>query len=107
MTLVRLNTKYVHGAMADVGKARYGDGSIALLATGEDGTPLCKPTVCLTDYDEKPADGNVFVKDYGENEGMLKGLQDAGIIGDAIRSIGYGLGGIAYECPLIREIDEL
>ncbi len=105
MTFVQLNARYVH-APADLRKGRYGDGSIALQATSEYGEPLCKPTVCLIDYGEKPAAGNVFVRDYGENEGMLKALQDAGIIGTTVREVPYGFV-TAYECPLIGEIDEL
>jgi hypothetical protein len=103
MTLIRLDAKYVH-EQANLRVGWYRDGSIALQATDEYGQPLCKPTVSLVDYGEKPADGNVFIRDYAENEGMLKALQDAGIIGAAIREVPCGFA-TAYECPLIMEVD--
>ncbi len=68
------------------------------------GTLLCIPTVNLDAYNEKPADGNVFIRDYSENEGIYASLLMNGIVGQAIRTVAYGpYDAKAYECPLLVE----
>ena len=53
--------------------------------------PLATATVNLEDYGIRPsAPDNIIVKDYGENEGMVKLLQDAGVIGDEVRRFSFG-----------------
>jgi hypothetical protein len=89
-------------------KGRYADGSTALRLLSDIGEPLSTPTVCMVDYEAKPEEGNVFVKDWAENEGMLHALQNAGIVGPTIREIPAGpYGCIAYECKLLAEANEL
>lgn len=102
MTTIRFHTKYSHEDQATLRKAYYGDDTTALLV--EAGEPVATCTVSLVAYGEKPADGNVFIKDYGENEGVLQALQDEGVIGPPIREVPCGYA-VAYECPLIMEID--
>lgn len=59
--------------------AQYGNGRTALqLVDAEDGEPVATATVNLPD--ETLGENEVFIKDYAENEGMLKTLQDAGIV---------------------------
>lgn len=60
---------------------KYSNGRPALeLIDALTGEPIAKGTVNLPDA-ECP-DGHTFIKDYSENEGMLKALVDAGIVED-------------------------
>ena len=54
----------------------------------EEGTydPIATATINLPTVNIKP--GNVAIKDYSENEGMVKSLTDAGIIGE-LKAIHY------------------
>lgn len=36
---------------------------------------------------QRPAEGNVFIKDWSENEGLRQSLEDNGIIGPVIRTL--------------------
>jgi hypothetical protein len=71
-----------------VQKCQYGNGRPALqLIDANDGDPIATATVNLPDVPAGP--NEVFIKDYSENEGMLKALTDAGVIkptGDSVRS---------------------
>jgi hypothetical protein len=64
-----------------VEKRNYGNGRPALvLNDANDGEQIAVATVNL---DEMPGSPNhVFIKDYSENEGMLKALTDAGVVRD-------------------------
>ena len=55
----------------------YEDGSIAIQATSLDYEPLFKATVCI---DEPAKKGHVFLKGWGENEGVPDALVKAGIV---------------------------
>jgi len=94
-------TKYIDDDEVEFVKARYVDGSTALLIRdAETGEPLGRATVCLVDYHEKPSPGNVFIKDWSENEGMLQALHDVGIIGPVLRTIPTGHTQ-TFECKLL------
>lgn len=71
-----------------VQEGRYGNGRTALqLVDAEDGAPVATATVNLVD--QPLAEGEVFVKDYAENAGMLDALTKAGIVeptGERVRS---------------------
>ena len=107
MTTYEINTRYVHCKEATLDFARYGDDTIAIRVFGDDGDGfadhLTTPTVSLAGYGERPAEGNVFIKDWSENEGTLAALQAAGIIGAPVREVKAGFA-IAYECPLLVEV---
>src|SRR6478752_6039555 len=80
----------------------YADGSqaITMVATEEGfAEPLCKATVNLTAYDEMPAEGCVWIKDWSENDGVLKVLTDLKIVEETGRTAiaGYAL---AYEAKI-------
>lgn len=101
-----LHTAYVNEE-AILKKGRYADGSTALVAYSALGEVLSKCTVCLDEYGEKPRDAeHVFIKDYSENEGMLKALQDAGIVGEVLRTVPCGFC-TAHEVKLIAEVEPL
>jgi len=58
-----------------------------LLKDSNDGSPVATASVCLPDYNFKK--NETAIKDYSENEGMVKCLVDAGIIeltGETVRS---------------------
>lgn len=75
---------------ATVTRAKYPDGSDKLFVNSRYGQILCVPTVCLADMNEQPAPGCVFVPNYGSNEGVLRALQDAGVVGTTVRIIETG-----------------
>lgn len=103
MTTIKVSTKYVQEDNARLIFGRYQDGSIAmLLDESETGERLFTATVCLASYGEKPSEGNVFIKDYSENEGVLKALQEASVVGPVVRSVPAGFATV-YECKLLVE----
>lgn len=66
------------------------------------------PTVNLIDYGINPAEGNVIIKDYSENEGITKWLQDMGVVGDIVTTHTFGtFNSTAHEVPLIAGRKEL
>lgn len=79
----------------------YSDGSIAIRLRSLYGDLLLIPTVNLQHYDEKPELGHVFIKDYGDTEGVYESLRANGIVGEKIRTVNYGgFDAKAYECEL-------
>lgn len=54
------------------------DGSVAIQLLLEDGDILT--TVSLNIEGQTPAEGCIFIKDYGENRGLADALQKAGIV---------------------------
>lgn len=74
----RMQVKFKHWT-CDLQKARYCNGRTALvLVDPEDGERVTTATVNLPD--EPLAEGEVFIKDYAENEGMVAALQEAGVV---------------------------
>jgi hypothetical protein len=103
--VIPLRTRSAPTPQALLLKARYRDGSIALVAVH----PLTRSrlavcTVNLSRHDKHPGEGCVFVKSWGENEGMLRALQDAGVVGPVIRYVPAGFAR-AHECRLLRPDD--
>lgn len=85
--MIDLVAKYVNG-QAKVVKSTYSDGSVALVLLDRDGHRLLTATVALEG--QVPDEGNVFLKDWSENAGIVEGLQKAGIVGPVIREIPTG-----------------
>lgn len=107
MSTFPLSTKYINTEVF-MQLGRYVDDSIAMKLVNVDGEPEGTATVCLAEIKQKPQDGHVFIKDWGENEGMYEGLKTAGIIGEAVRMLQPGFPGAdAYECPLLVKLDDL
>ena len=96
--IVKISAKYLKEDAVIV-KQQYGNGSTALLLNSLDGERLATATVAL---DVLPEEGNVFIKDYSENQGILKSLQDAGVVGDVIRSVPAGFTHV-HEVKLLLE----
>lgn len=72
---------------ATVRRGTYPDGSTKLTVIGRYGQVICDATVCLQDMGEYPENGSVFIRDYGDTQGALRALQDAGVIGKTQRVI--------------------
>lgn len=98
MKVINISAKYVAGE-AVIKEGTYPNGSKALQLLAVDGEPLATATVAL---DVLPDEGNVFIKDWSENEGILSSLQEAGVVGPVIRSIPTGFVQ-AYEVKLLSE----
>jgi hypothetical protein len=94
---------------ATIRRGTYSDASTKLTVLGRRGEILCDATICLTQLGEWPADGNVFIRAYGDTTGVLESLQDAGVIGRTIRIIETGthtrdplLRRAVHECRLLN-----
>lgn len=110
MTSVYVEGKFVN-CDVNIQLGRYVDKSIAIrLIDPYTGEAIATPTVCLSAVNEKPADGNVFIKTWSENEGILEGLQKAGIVGDIVRKIeaSHYINGAVYtvEVPFLLSPDD-
>jgi hypothetical protein len=102
-------SRYVRDERATVLKGHYGNGEIALvLRSNVDGERLATATVNLEAYGTHPSEGNVFIKDYAENEGTLACLIEQGVVSEPVRTVQCGWAE-AYECTLLDadEIEEL
>jgi hypothetical protein len=113
---MKFHTKNWRDDQATVRRACYPDGSAKLTVIGRYGYVLCDATVCLSDRRIYPADGNVLIRDWGENEGVLRALQATGIIGPTVRTHPSGVAHpspveiadgslqmecLVHECPLL------
>lgn len=75
---------------ATVRSGTYPDGTTKLTVWGRYNRILCDATVSLDDMGEYPSDGHVLIRDYGDTEGVLRALQDAGVVGRTKRIIETG-----------------
>ena len=103
---MKFHTKQWHEDHASVQRSAYGDGSTSLIVKGRWGQVLCDATICLSDYRQQPQRGNVFIRDWGDNEGVLYALQDAGIVGRTLRTLPSGtvkgVERLVHECQLLE-----
>lgn len=96
---IHVTTKYTD-TNVDLVFGRYGDGSVAIQAmNADDGMMEFTATVAL---DRVPDPGNVFIKNWSENEGVYQALLVTGVIGPVIRRVPSGFVE-ALECPLLIE----
>jgi hypothetical protein len=100
VTSIDLKTKHINETVV-VRKATYPNGSTALVLSSPIGEPMGHATVAL---EELPGNGNIFVKDWNENAGLLGALQQLGIVGPVIRTVPAGFCE-AHEVELLTEID--
>jgi hypothetical protein len=100
VTSIDLKTRHINETVV-VRKATYPNGSTALVLTAQNGEPLGNATVAL---EELPAEGNIFIKDWNGNAGILGALQQLGIVGPVIRTVPAGFCE-AHEVELLTEID--
>ena len=67
---------------------KYTNGRTALKAFGQEGEPLATLTVNIPGVSLNP--GEVIIKDYSENEGVLKDLIEMGIVEKEYSRFPYG-----------------
>ena len=78
-------------------KGYYSNGRIAIqLIDAKDHSLVAVATVNLPDVELNP--GEIIIKNYSENEGMLNVLYDAKIIGPVLRMVKTGF----VECPIVQ-----
>lgn len=89
---MKFSSKYIPETEVKVVRGQYLDRTTMLqLFDAETGEAVTRATVCLAAYGLRPEAGNVFVYgDYSEHEGVLHGLQQAGIVGEIVRTISIG-----------------
>lgn len=102
MTTFQLTTMLIDETVV-IEKATYPNGSTALVMKALDGEPIGYATAALDGA--LPGDGNVFIKDWSENTGVLAALQNAGLVGPVIRSVPHGFVE-AHEVPLLSPLAE-
>jgi hypothetical protein len=103
---ITLNTRYFPAEPATIRRGKYHNGETALVLDDAAGLRLATATVCLEQYNEHPAEGNVIIKDYSENEGILACLVAQGVISEPVRSIQSGWVNF-YECKLLVTLPDL
>jgi hypothetical protein len=84
---MKFHSEQYHDDHASVTLGEYPDGTTKLTIRNRYGSIMCDATVCLSDYAEEPAPGCVFIRSWGDNEGVLYALQQAGVIGRTLRTI--------------------
>ena len=66
---------------------KYGNGQTVIQLYCEDGCPMATATVAIDAHLEE---GEIIVKDYSENTGMLQALVDAGVVEPTGRAVACG-----------------
>jgi uncharacterized protein (DUF2147 family) len=94
-------TKYINEVGLLIDKARYNDGSTALILKSAFGEQVAIATVSLAENGEKPDEGNVFIKNWSENEGVFDALHKCGVIGKCVRRVPVA-NVDALECELLK-----
>jgi hypothetical protein len=89
-----------HDAFIHVQKYVTNPNAIRLSIHSESEGLLCVATSNIDNYIPEP--GNVFIKNWSENEGVYEALLKANVIGPVIRKIPAGFTE-AYECKLITD----
>lgn len=98
MTEIVFESTFCPAEPAIVEKHVYQNGSTALLIRSDyDGDLLTTATVAI---DILPDKGNVFIKDYSENEGTLLCLIEQGVVSKPLREHQAGFA-IVHECKLL------
>lgn len=96
--------------VCDVNLGRYGNGRLAIQLTSAVhdakhdiylGSPIATATVNIPEA--TITENHIIIKEHSENEGMLKALQDAGLIGAPIAKIGSGF----VEFPIVEKTEKL
>ena len=80
----------------ELAKGSYSNGRTAIeLIDAEDGCPVMVATINVPDAEL--AEGEIIIKNYSENEGVLEFLQENEIVGPVKRNIGTGF----VSCPVV------
>lgn len=74
---MKIKTRFLDEDNVTIRKGIYENGQTLLELVDGNGEVLMRPTVALM---FPVNDGEVFIKNYSENEGILEALTDAGVI---------------------------
>lgn len=85
------------GEELTINKAQYSNGRPALSLVDKDGMPYMTASVNLPDY-HLDHGGYTFIKDYSENQGILKALTEAKVVRDTGIRASSGM----VEVPLVE-----
>ena len=81
MKITLRNTKYTKGEHEILCVGYYVDGSKVIhVRFSDDPSDYMCVTTCLAGQNVTPAEGNVFIKNYSENEGILEDLIENKIV---------------------------
>ena len=94
---INVKTKFINET-ANLIYAEYMDGSTALALHDDYGQPLMTATVALPNV--VPGSGNVFIKNWSENEGILECLIEQNVISEPVNAFETGFVQV-YECKLL------
>lgn len=88
----KFKTKYIDEEMAYAMLGRYADGAVAMtIHSAVTDERLVTASVNLSQYGLEPQKfDNIFVKDWSENEGVLKALLQAGVVSEPVRVVEFG-----------------
>lgn len=89
MNRIHVKTKYSN-EIGMVEKTVYKNGVIALLVFSEKGEPLFTASVNIPEEAASLKKDETFIKDWSENEGVLKCLQNEGIVGPTLFEVSTG-----------------
>lgn len=100
-----MKTVTFRGTECEVCADRYmsSDRLAITLMTKEDGLPMARATVNMSEHDLK--DDEVLIKDWSENEGMIEALADGKVIEKVLDEVQAGLT-TAKKCRLSNEFME-
>lgn len=101
-TLPEVKTVFINETDVTVWRSAYMDNEMpALFLTDVEGDSVAVATVNLSGYGIMPQEqGNTFIKNYGENEGILDVLVKAGVISEPVRTVPCGFA-VAHECRIL------
>lgn len=95
-----LNGKYgTYNVIIEEG--HYSNNRIALeLIDSEEGDPVMVATVNIPEVPLN--EGEIIIKDYSENEGVLDFLQQNGLVGEVLRKVQSGF----VTCPIVKYLGQ-
>jgi len=80
-----------------IAERSYGNNRLALeILDSEDGIPVMVATVNIPEVPLN--EGEIIIKDYSENEGVLDFLQQNGLVGEVLREVQSGF----VTCPIVK-----
>jgi hypothetical protein len=80
-----------------IAERSYGNNRLALeILDSEDGIPVMVATVNIPEVPLN--EGEIIIKDYSENEGVLDFLQQNGLVGEVLREVQSGF----VTCPVVK-----
>lgn len=90
--------KFADLSEATFEKAQYNNGRTALIAKDEQGQVLMK---CSVNIPALPVEeGEILIKNYSENEGVIEDLLELGIIDKQVHKVPYGWNSV-HICKLL------